>query len=354
MKTWLMTPFGFATIAVAVVCLSLTSCDQAATEPAHAASAQTESEDVENEDVRAEDIKPTPLEDEPEFADTTTIETTTQTAPATGTVEVTNANVAAIDVVEVPSQEAGVVRSLKAAEGDAVDEGQLLAQIDDDRAQIELQLAQHKRDESKEQADNQVNKKYAIAAEKVAEIKHLRAVAANRDAPGTFPRLEVDELRLVHQRSQFQVDQAIMELKIAAMTLKGDEARVRAAEKSLARRKITAPRTGVVVKLYKRAGEWVDPGDPVLQIVRSDRMRIEGYMNAREHDPHEVFGARAVVTVQLARGRKETFEGRVKLPDLTIEADGKYRVWVEVANKKQGSAWILRPGQRATMTITVK
>ena len=353
--------FGLVALFLTAFALTSVGCNDATTDPVQAATPQTdtESERDEPEASAAEDVESqepeTPVEADPETdAVATSTETTAPTTYlATGEVEVTNANVAAIDEVEVPSQEAGVVRAMKPAEGDAVEEGQPLALIDDDRAKIELQLAQHQRDESKEQANNDVNKKYAIAAEKVAEIKHLRAVAANEESPRTFPQLEVDELRLVHQRSKFQVDQAIMEMKIAAMALKADEARVKAAEKALARRRINAPRTGVVVELYKRAGEWVDPGDPVLKIVRSDRMRIEGYMNAREHDPHEVAGARATVTVQLARGREAKFEGRVKLPDLTIEADGKYRVWAEVENKKEGNAWILRPGQRATMTITV-
>jgi hypothetical protein len=144
-----------------------------------------------------------------------------------------------------------------------------------------------------------------------------------------------------------------MEMKIAGMTLVANESRVKAAEKSLTRRQITTPRTGVVVKLYKRAGEWVDPGDPVLRMVRSDRMRVEGYMNAREYDPHTVLGKPVRVTVELARGRKVQFDGVVKLPDLTILSDGKYRVWAEVENKKDGAAWLLRPGQRATMAVKV-
>jgi macrolide-specific efflux system membrane fusion protein len=145
-----------------------------------------------------------------------------------------------------------------------------------------------------------------------------------------------------------------LEQKIAGMTLAANEARLKAAEKSVARRQIIAPRTGVVVKLYRRVGEWVAPGDPVLRLVRSDRMRVEGYMNAREYDPHTVIGKPVRVTVELAHGRKVHADGVVKLPDLTIESDGKYRIWAEVENQKDGSAWLLRPGQRAAMSVRVE
>ncbi|MCG8586606.1 MAG: HlyD family efflux transporter periplasmic adaptor subunit [Pirellulales bacterium] len=279
---------------------------------------------------------------------------TSATTAAPGTVEVPNANVEAIDTVEVPAQEAGVIRELVVTEGDSVAEGGVMGKVDDDRAKIELQLAKIEMESSKEQAENDVNLKYAMAAEKVAELEYIKAIEANKEAPGTFTKVETEQLRLVHIRSGFQVDQAKMEMKIAGMTLSANESRVRAAENSLARRRITAPNTGVVVKLYKHIGEWVDPGDPVLRMVRSDRMRIEGYMNARDYDPHTVAGKPVTVTVELARGRKVNFDGVAKLPDLTIEADGKFRVWTEVENRKDSSAWLLRPGQRATMTIKVE
>jgi macrolide-specific efflux system membrane fusion protein len=102
-----------------------------------------------------------------------------------------------------------------------------------------------------------------------------------------------------------------------------------------------------------RPGEWVEPGNEVLRLVRLDRLRIEGFLNASDFSPSEVSNRPVRVTVELARGRKETFQGKIVFVNPLVQAGGVYRVWAEVVNRMENNQWLLRPGLLAEMTIDV-
>jgi multidrug resistance efflux pump len=119
-------------------------------------------------------------------------------------------------------------------------------------------------------------------------------------------------------------------------------------------RKIVAPLDGEVVDLRKHEGEWVQPGDTLLKIIRLDRLRIEGFLNASTHGHSELRGRSVDVWVVLAHGRRERFDGRVVLVNPQVEASGEFRVRVEVLNRKENDAWLLHPGRAADMSIDLK
>ncbi|MGE0610128.1 MAG: hypothetical protein AB7O62_23755, partial [Pirellulales bacterium] len=89
----------------------------------------------------------------------------------------------------------------------------------------------------------------------------------------------------------------------------------------------------------------------VLRIVRLDRLRVEGFLNASEHNPHEVMNRPVLVEVPLAHGRVEQFRGKVVFVSPLVEADGEFRVWAEVVNRTEGDQWLLLPGLNAAMSI---
>ncbi|MEX0670917.1 MAG: HlyD family efflux transporter periplasmic adaptor subunit, partial [Pirellulales bacterium] len=92
---------------------------------------------------------------------------------------------------------------------------------------------------------------------------------------------------------------------------------------------------------------------PLAHIVRTDKLRVEGYVDAAKWDPEQVRGRPATVEVTLANNRKETFEGRISFVSPLVESGGDYRVFAEVPNRKSPGSdeWLLRAGQTATMTI---
>jgi len=273
-------------------------------------------------------------------------------APSRGpTVTLPHCLVSLIEEAQVPAQELGVLVALKVREGQQVSAGDLLGQIDDTHAQMQLAVAKYKLQVAKEEAENDIHVRYSTAAAAVAEAEYRLNTEANRKVPGTVPQIEIRRLLLTHRRTVLEIEQAQVNLRIAALEAKVSQAELDAAEVNLQRRHIKAPLDGVVVELHRHEGEWVQPGDPVLHIVRVDRLRIEGFLNAADVAPGQLGGQPVKVGVKLARNRQATFDGRVVFVSPLVQAGGDFQVWAEVSNRQENGQWLLRPGLPAKMTI---
>ena len=121
----------------------------------------------------------------------------------------------------------------------------------------------------------------------------------------------------------------------------------------IALRRIVSPLDGIVVKVHKHVGEWLQPGDPVVEILRIDRLWVEGYVNAADFNPGEIEGRDVIVDAEMARGRKMRFKGQVVFVKPVVEG-GDYLVQAEVENRQENGHWLLRPGLNAAMTIQLK
>jgi multidrug efflux pump subunit AcrA (membrane-fusion protein) len=81
-------------------------------------------------------------------------------------------------------------------------------------------------------------------------------------------------------------------------------------------------------------------------------MEVEGPVDQTLFDPHELQGCDVTVEVQMARGRKETFPGRItKVSSLVSGSTKTYNVRAEVVNRQEHGSWMLRNGLPATMTV---
>jgi multidrug efflux pump subunit AcrA (membrane-fusion protein) len=92
----------------------------------------------------------------------------------------------------------------------------------------------------------------------------------------------------------------------------------------------------------------------VLQVVRIDRLRVEGFLSAGEYAPESVAGRPVTVEVSLAGGRIARFTGQVVFVSPIVQAGNKYRVRAEVANRSESGHPILRPGMTATMNVQLR
>lgn len=271
-----------------------------------------------------------------------------------GSITLTDCFVELIEEAQVPAQEAGVLVKIMVQEGDEVQKGAQLAQIDDVQPRMQHEAAMHRYEAAREEAENDVNVRYSKAAAAVAEKEWEQAVEANRKTPGTVPEAEVERLRLKWREMELSIEQAEMHRRVAALDAKVAAAEVNAAVEGVKRRRITSPLDAMVVELYRHEGEWVQPGDPVVQVVRINRLRVEGVVNSAEAAGYEISGQPARVTVELARGRTVTLDGRVSFVHPVVRAGGKYEIWAEVENVQESGRWLLQPGLPATMTIQLK
>lgn len=277
--------------------------------------------------------------------------------PAKGSpraVTVPHCLVSLIDEAHVAAREPGVLVEMLVKEGDQVTKDQPLAQIDDVLAQHELEAAQYKWQVAKQEATNDVNVRYAKAGADVYRQEVIQNYKANQEVPGTVSQTEVrraelkwDEFRLQAEASEFKLQQTALEAKVR-------EAEVSTALERIKRSKILAPLDGMVVDRKRQRGEWCQVGDPVIHVVRLDRLRVEGFVPAGEYSPGEIDGRPVTITVTLARGRQEQFQGKVVFVNPEVDANREFRVWAEVFNRQENEHWLLNKGMVAEMTIHLK
>lgn len=274
-------------------------------------------------------------------------------APA-GQAVLRNCYVTQIEEVQVPAQEPGVLVKVDVREGDAVQAGQLLAQIDDIQARMQQRVAQFELQVAREEAESDINIRYAKATEAVARQEWFQAVEANKKVAGAVPEAEVRRLVLKQNEAALSIEQAEMRRRIAVLEARVSEARVEAAEVNIERRRITAPLDALVLRVQHHEGEWVQPGVPVFHLIKLDRLWVEGSLKAQQYTPAEVHGHPVTVKVTLARGREETFPGKVVFAKPVIDADDTFLLRAEIANRQENGFWLLSPGMPAEMTIQIR
>jgi multidrug efflux pump subunit AcrA (membrane-fusion protein) len=259
-----------------------------------------------------------------------------------------------IDDVEVPAQQTGPLTMVGVRPGDAVQEGQHLAQIDDRQAQLQKLAAELERDAEQVRADDDIEVQYAIKSYELAKAELQQDLDINRKSPGAVPESEIRRKQLAEHRSKLAIDRSRLQMKIARMTADVKNSAVLAAEDSILRRRIVAPFDGVVVEVFQENSEWVDAGEPVVRIARMDRLHVDGFLDANQYNPSDVADCEVTVEIQLAQGRKETFAGRVVYVSPIVSVGNMVRLQAEVDNRLERNEPLLRQGMTATMIIHLR
>src|SRR5262245_7886605 len=273
--------------------------------------------------------------------------------PAGKQVQLSHCLVSLLADVQVPALEAGALTGVEVTEGQFVTQGQLLARIDDRQPQLDKLAAELQRDAALAKAQDDIEVRFAVAAQAVAAAELERALAIDRRSPGGITQQEIQKLQLAKRRDELQIEKSKLEMRVAKMNADVHQAAVKSADEAVARRQIVSPLDGVVVALLHDKGEWVAAGEGVVQVVRVDRLRVEGLLSAAEYGPEEVAGRPVTVEVPLAGGRMGRFVGQVIFISPLVAAGNTYRVRAEVENRIEAGHPLLRPGMTATMTIAL-
>jgi multidrug resistance efflux pump len=285
----------------------------------------------------------------------TVILTTGQAASApAGVLEIDGCLLSLIDEAQVPAQEAGVLTDIKVREGMSVEKGQQLAQIDDIKAKLESRVGASKLAVAKEKAGDDIGVRYSVAAADVAKAEYDVNAEANRRVPGSVPMVELNRLLLKHKETVLAIDKSKLEMRVAGHEANVAQAEADAGQESVNRRQIRSPLDGVVVDLHRHVGEWVQPGDQVLHVVRMDQLWVEGFVSTTKFTRSELQGQPVKVEVLLARDQRATFDGTIVFAKPTTEAGGTFLIRAEINNQKERGHWLLSPGLNAKMSIQLK
>ncbi|MEX0817966.1 MAG: HlyD family efflux transporter periplasmic adaptor subunit, partial [Pirellulaceae bacterium] len=249
--------------------------------------------------------------------------------------------------IRVPARDAGILAEVAVQPGMQVTPEMLLARQDDTEAQVTRDRANTELENAKRLATNDLKVRLARKAHQVAAAELKRATEAAERFSKSVSQSEIDRLRLATEQAELQIDQTHFDLKTAELAVDTHQAALRLAEYQLRKRAIQAPTSGVVVEVLKHAGEWVEPGETVVRIVRMDRLRVEGFLLAQQASA-KLVGKPAMVSVQLEPDKTLDVAGEVTFVSPEIHpVNGMVRVWIEIEN---GEA-LLRPGLPAKIKI---
>jgi len=172
-------------------------------------------------------------------------------------------NVESMATVEVKSRVAGQVLRVYFQEGQTVNQGQLLFEIDPEL--IKRQIAEIQANLSKDLALEQQAK--ANVAKDEAQIKQTRA-AANRGLElakeGIFSKEQTEQVVATNDTAQAALDADKAAIQSATASINADRARLAQTELQLTYTKITAPITGRAGAIGVKAGNLVKDNDAVM------------------------------------------------------------------------------------------
>ena len=199
------------------------------------------------------------------------------------------------------AQEEGLVVAMLREAGDGVRAGEVVARLDDTRAKIDVDGAEAlvvQRRAEVEERRTEVDK--ALRDRRRIEESYQRAASSQQEFDDAATRSAAAEARLAQAQAELA-------------TAEADLARAR---KRLADMQIVSPFDGRVVQKRTEAGQWVQAGDPVVEIVALDW--IDAWLDVPEEmtEGLSARGAKVRIRVGALRSRAgveggETHEAEV-------------------------------------------
>lgn len=252
-----------------------------------------------------------------------------------------------IDQAEIPARDAGLLEKIEVQEGMQVTAGQLLVSLDSReqemlrrQARLEVELAAAK-------AASNVQRDFARVSHEIAKADEARALESEKKFAKSVSKTELDQLRLAVEKTRFEITHAEEEQAIARISLKLKEQELELAAHKLELRQILAPFDGTVAQRYRRVGEWVQPGEKVLRLIRTDRLRVEAFVDMKYLPPRPVdLNVRWVMP--LPEMKSQSYPAKITF--VSPEANpvnGQVRLWAEIDNT-EGT---LRAGQVGRLEI---
>jgi multidrug resistance efflux pump len=272
----------------------------------------------------------------------------------------------------VPAQEAGVIVGIDVKELDEVKfdeakkEGAVMVRIDDKMAQKQYANATAEYNAAKQKADSDIDIQVAEAARDTSWFEYQKNLLANqggadgkggivKGVPGAVTQVDIEHSKYQWIHAKLAIDQYKNEKIVNTYTADAKKAEMESAEEAIRRRKVCAPFPGVVEKIMPHIGEWVKPGDTVVRLIRMDHLKVEGYLKVTaDYNPGDVMNRPVTVKVVLAKGREESFPGKIVYVDPEVKSLREYMVRAEVDNRQENGQWLLRPGLPAKMEIQLQ
>jgi multidrug efflux pump subunit AcrA (membrane-fusion protein) len=172
------------------------------------------------------------------------------------------------------------------------------------------------------------------------ELAQLKAAAAEAAR---------QNLLLAVESASVDVGQAESRIAVAGFNAELKQSELNAAKLHVEEHHFRSKLTGVVVDVYRQPGEWVEPGEPVLRILRLDRLRAEAFVKIDELGL-SLENAEAVLEVTVGE-EQQCFKGVITFVSPEIDPiNRETSVWMEFDNQDL----IAKPGMHGRLRISIK
>ncbi len=259
-----------------------------------------------------------------------------------------------VDEIELPAPEPGMLIFLGVKEGARVEKNDEIARIDDREVQVEKLISTQKFNAAVARFKDDIDERYARKAAEVAQAEYEEKLElSNGEIAGVVAASEVRKSKLDWERSKLAIDKAIKDKELAKYDALVAQAEMKAADMAIEKRLVRAPFDGEVRRVVTNESEWVSPGDPILELVRYDILKVDGYLDLAQFDPREVAGREVTITFEVGRGEQAQATGRVVLVEQQVKQSdrARYMVRAEIPNRQVDGRWLILPGLQATMQI---
>jgi len=243
-------------------------------------------------------------------------------------------NLRAYQRAEVASQVSGSVVKADTREGQSVKKGDVLAELDSRIIKLEI-----------EQSVNDIQRKLAIIEQRKAEFVNYqeelnRRIKAQELADGAVSKENI-------LRARKNVDVAKSAQTIAESDHKIAEVSLALLNIQLSDTTIRAPFDGTIIKKHTEAGEWVNPGNPIVTLISSGT--IEASFEVPEHFSMQRLQTLESITVELkAQGIQIESKEITVIPD--VNPRSRRYILTVVLNSKNH---FLAPGMSVSAAIPI-
>jgi macrolide-specific efflux system membrane fusion protein len=248
--------------------------------------------------------------------------------PSSGDIVSVSAQAELIHDVMIAVREPGILKKVLVKEGDWVKADQVIAELDRELNELELQSALMKQKVSELKATDDIDKRYSAKSKEVAAATFQRSQSAVANFPNSISKTEIEQLRLELERATLSIEKADFERKVAQAETDLYASEAAASKIKLEYRTVHSPIDGLVVEVPMQEGEWINAGQPLIRIVQLNRMRIKASMPSEQVN-QSFIGRRAIFETE---GPDNTrYEGTIFFvsPEI-VTANKTVQIWFDV------------------------
>jgi HlyD family secretion protein len=217
-------------------------------------------------------------------------------------------NMEATEVV-VGSQASGQLVSFTPAEGQVINSGAVTAVVDTTALVLQLQQIAAQRGASVARV-GEVEKQIGVLETQraIARRAYERTKRLFDEQAATAQQL--DQAERDYRTLMAQIEAARAQSRTAAQDIVSSDARVAQIRDQIAKARVTNPVSGTVLATYVKAGEVVQPGQPLYRIANLDTLELRAYVGEAQLSEVKL-GQVVQVSIDAGEDRRRTMPGRV-------------------------------------------